>query len=296
MAPEAYKAGFTSTQFIKWLLVICNTCHFILGLGLIGAGVVTQEAYKNYISFLNFGYRWTADLNILVGIVVSVVSFLGCCSVWKRHLYRVTTYNLAFSIVSGCLFALVISGVIAAYIQRNNIQTYLTACVADSMNSTDPQVANLWAHTQETLHCCGARGYRDWIYLNNEIPRSCCNLGKTVSILINGTCNLNWKSPEYVGCYPLPADKNCPIYVGGCANRIRFEAEEHMRVVAAVGLTVASIQIACMTLSYIWAKRERSEYQELDTAGKNAHIFHIVPISGHSKSFSVKINHGTDKY
>ncbi|XP_055335972.1 CD63 antigen-like [Paramacrobiotus metropolitanus] len=254
VAPIAHKMGFTSTQFIKWLLVIFNILFFILGLALIGAGAVARVAYKNYITFLDQGYASVPGFMIFVGIVISVVSFLGCCGAMKSHLCFIVT----FSIFLGVLFILEISGAIAAYVERNEIQSYLTGFMTESINNnTNPQDINLWYHTQSTLHCCGATSYEDWVNRRHQIPSSCCNIER---INLNGTCNLDWNSVAYNGCKPPPTDNNCPIYTKGCANKLRTEVEDHMGAVAGVGLAIAFIQIVGMALSCILAKRIRNGY------------------------------------
>lgn len=95
---------------------------------------------------------------------------------------------------------------------------------------------------QSTLHCCGNRGYADWLNLDppKDIPSSCCKVDK---------------------CDPQNVEE---IYTEGCYNRVLELINTNIGLVAGTAIGVAifplvGIFLACCLASNI----NKAEYEQV---------------------------------
>ena len=83
----------------------------ISGLLLVVSGVVIQAAYKQYLDFLGYQFFSIPVLIVILGCVIFVIAFFGCCGAIKEsHCMTVT-----FACLLGIVFIFEIVAGVAAY-------------------------------------------------------------------------------------------------------------------------------------------------------------------------------------
>ncbi|CAG9823073.1 unnamed protein product [Phaedon cochleariae] len=133
----------------------------------------------------NHVFTSTVYLFLVVGCLVILVFFLGCCAIPKRwtkllFCYIILLVAIFLCEVLICILAFVYQGNIAEDMKVNFKET-----IVNSYKSDDSKTDSI-DYIQENLHCCGSFGFYDWSansWIHNEtvknlVPDSCC---KTIS-------------------------------------------------------------------------------------------------------------------
>lgn len=78
-------------------------------MALIIVGAVVRDKYGDYFSYADSSFANVAVFLIIVGVIVFVIGFLGCCGAIKENYCMVTT----FSVLLGIIFILeIVAGAI----------------------------------------------------------------------------------------------------------------------------------------------------------------------------------------
>merc|ERR1712221_25441 len=77
---------------IKYLMFFFNVLFWLSGLALIIVGALIKSKYGTYLSFANAQYADAAIFIIVVGVIVFVVAFMGCCGAIKENYCMITTF------------------------------------------------------------------------------------------------------------------------------------------------------------------------------------------------------------
>ncbi|OQV21208.1 putative CD63 antigen [Hypsibius exemplaris] len=250
--------GLTIGQsLLKWLILFFNLLFWISGIVLIIAGAVCQTVYRPYLSFLDDEYFGAPVLLIVVGSVITIIAFFGCCGSAKESYCMLMT----FAVLLGFIFVLEFAGGIAGYVQKGKITGYLENNMAKSIKqynkTTGP--AAVWDGLQMSSGCCGVRSYTDWKNSPTPptVPESCCRVNS------NETCSAairqNFPSLE-TDCSAVSANGTCPIYAEGCLSGLSNRLRDSIGIVAGVGVGIAFIQIIGIVLSCYLARRIRRGY------------------------------------
>ncbi|KAI8822880.1 Tetraspanin family-domain-containing protein [Fimicolochytrium jonesii] len=151
-------------MFIKNLLLFINFLSLLAGLILIGAGSYLLTSSGPVAGdLLNLG-RTVASAGIAIGVIVTIVSFLGCFGAANEKGMLLKTY-FALLIL---LVILEISVGIAAYTKRNEIDSGIEGAwtTAYATNSTGAHSALV--SVEMTFSCCGLRDVTDM-----AVPGNC---------------------------------------------------------------------------------------------------------------------------
>ena len=62
-------------------------------------GAIVKSKYGEYLTFADNKYADAAIFLIIVGVIVFIVAFLGCCGAIKEHYCMVTTFAVLLSII-----------------------------------------------------------------------------------------------------------------------------------------------------------------------------------------------------
>ncbi|KNC51472.1 uncharacterized protein AMSG_07668 [Thecamonas trahens ATCC 50062] len=146
-----YRRNACPVSCVKHLFVFINLIFLIVGLAVIGAGVHLSKkgsaVPKNHSGPNVYDYsKHIATALYIIGSLISLVSFLGCCGAWKRIKALLCCYwMLVFLLIA----AQVAIGVVVYHAAKDN---KLDDHLADSWSSSD----NAWKNSvQENFHCCG---------------------------------------------------------------------------------------------------------------------------------------------
>jgi len=234
---------------IKYLLFVFNLVLFIAGLALIIVGALVMGKFNSYFAFFG-GTMTKAAINIIiVGLVIFVIGFFGCCGAYKENYCMVLTFAALLILV----LVLEIAVAVLAYILRHQINhlvlddlTLATFYYNDTKHSG---VTIAWDKAQEEFHCCGAVNQTDWLHnplLNKteSVPESCCVHRNTSSCGV-GLANKN----------------STAIYSQGCVVKLIDWAQSNINTIGACAAGFGFIQIVGVVIACCLAKAIRREYE-----------------------------------
>ncbi|EDW01569.1 protein late bloomer [Drosophila grimshawi] len=147
-----------ATATIKYLVFLFNALCALLGIAVIVVSSialkdVAKEAQPIMIFF------------IVIGSIVFVISFFGCCGAIKENVCLTWTYAIIMLIV------LILTCVLAfAYLNRIDEKKLAQDELNLAWNSTD---TTKMAFYQSNFKCCGINGPIDYTKANRTIPESC---------------------------------------------------------------------------------------------------------------------------
>jgi len=182
-----------SSTVVKYLVFIFNFLFFLAGgaLIVIGSLAITnnEQVYENIVPDVP-DVKGVAIVFLVVGSIITVISFFGCCGAMKESACLLNTFAVLL-----LLIVLAEVGVaITALVLRSNIKDSMTNSIATYVPGD-----NTWDNLQDTLRCCGVDGASDWSTNpthsgGNTLPDSCCN--PSASGCTTSSTTLNTK-----GCY-----------------------------------------------------------------------------------------------
>lgn len=175
-------------QCAKILLFVFNALFFLSGALLLGVGIwlKVDPNVNNFFKIAenDSSFNAAAILLIVVGALIFVVGFFGCCGACKENSCMLCTFVVFLCII----FVVEIAAAVLAAVYRNELGSVLEKAMVEqaqtkvlneySANSTGSNLA--WQRMQMELKCCGGAGYMD--YRNNThfkvdlVPKTCCHL------------------------------------------------------------------------------------------------------------------------
>ncbi|NXU27877.1 CD151 protein, partial [Thalassarche chlororhynchos] len=222
------------TICLKYLLFIFNFFFWLAGGAVMAVGTWTLAEKSDYISLLSSStYSATAYILVVAGVVVMVTGILGCCATFKerRNLLRV------YFILLLCIFLLEIIAGILAYIYYQQLSMELKQNLKNTMTQKyrqegEESVTSAVDKLQQEFKCCGSNNYTDWadsLWIKSpeangrKVPDSCC---KTIT--------------DLCGRRDHPSN----IYKeSGCITKLENFIQEHLKIIGAVGISIACVQI-----------------------------------------------------
>uniref|UniRef100_A0A8B9PEP8 Tetraspanin n=1 Tax=Apteryx owenii TaxID=8824 RepID=A0A8B9PEP8_APTOW len=197
------------TICLKYLLFIFNFFFWLAGGAVMAVGTWTLAEKSDYISLLSSStYSATAYILVVAGVVVMVTGILGCCATFKerRNLLRVLSMEL-----------------------KQNLKNTMTQ---KYQKEGEESVTNAVDKLQQKFKCCGSNNYTDWtdsLWIRSpeangrKVPDSCC---KTIT--------------DLCGRRDHPSN----IYKeNGCITKLENFIQEHLKIIGAVGISIACVQI-----------------------------------------------------
>ncbi|XP_061617565.1 CD151 antigen-like isoform X2 [Phyllopteryx taeniolatus] len=233
--------------------MICQYCiRLQLAGGVVMAvGVWTLVEKSDYISLLpSMTYAASAYILVLAGAIVMVTGVLGCCATFKeqRRLLRV------YFVLLLCIFLLEILAGVLAYIYYRQLNEELKQNLRATMmqkyeQKTHEHVTSAVDKLQQEFKCCGSNNSSDWaesVWIRSNdgngrvVPDSCC---KTPS--------------ELCGRGEHPS--NIYKVEGGCISKLEKFIQDHLKIIGAVGVGIACVQIIGMVFTCCLYRRLKSE-------------------------------------
>jgi len=156
-------------------MLLVNFVFVVVGAALIGLGAYIQVGAKQYLDFLSDNYLNTPIFIMIVGGVIFIVAFFGCCGAYKESSCMIYTYAVLLSVILICE----IGAGIAAFALKGDLKNVIETKMVDGMKNYGKEghdgVTNAWDLLQTDLACCGSHNYTDWaIVMPNAVPDSCC--------------------------------------------------------------------------------------------------------------------------
>jgi len=230
-----------ATGMVKYLVFIANLVFALAGLALIIIGVVFKFNYLNQVSSdgvpPEFGIA--PILTIIVGAVVFITAFFGCCGAVKESTCMLTTY----SIILLSLFIIQVAIGVFAFLQVKDTNDYKGELEKGLKKAFDHYDQNKETReavdvTQHFLECCGVKGPQDWHFSNGSLPHSCCS-GKSEN------------------CYPASPT----VYHDGCVDMLYKFLEKTAKVLGYVIIGIAATEILGALFGLCLASSIRNHYR-----------------------------------
>ncbi|MCJ8733651.1 hypothetical protein PDJAM_G00226090 [Pangasius djambal] len=201
-------------------------------------GLWTLVKKSDYISLLSSRiYAVSAYILCLAGVIVMVTGVLGCCATFKekRRLLRV------YFVLLMCIFLLEILAGVLAYIYYQQLSDELKSNLKNTMVEKYKQpeqdhVTQAVDKLQQEFKCCGSHNSSDWMESvwvrtgessKRVVPDSCC------------------KTPMEL-CGERDHPSNIYKVEGGCIAKLENFIMNHLKLIGAVGVGVACVQIVGM--------------------------------------------------
>ncbi|XP_064597847.1 CD63 antigen-like [Liolophura sinensis] len=229
---------------IKYLLFVFNLIFVIAAIGLIIIGALVQTRFHEYFDFFGGKFNGAAILLIIVGVVIFMIAFFGCCGAIREN-YICT---MVFAVMLIVIFILELAGGIAGFVLRNSLEGEVRDLMMEAQkNYNDTQhegVTKTWDEVQRKFKCCGVVNYTDWNdneRLHGGVPDSCC---------------LEFSE----GCGKAPVNPG-KIYDKGCLDFTVNWAKDNIYIVGAAGIGLAFIQIVGIIFACCLARSIKKEYE-----------------------------------
>jgi len=227
---------------LKYLVFIFNFIFFLIGCGLVGIGIYVRVAKPDFIDLAetlstNSKYVTSGNLMLVVGAIVLIVAFLGCCGACSENQCMLLMFFNFLTII----FILELAIGIYGFVNKSELEDTLQKDFEDAIKykykngTTDSVIKKTIDKFQEQFECCGYNSWFDWrlsSYYNDTrlIPASCCKVK-------SATCPSQEDPDEY--------------YSKGCFNEVVEFMKDNVYVVAACGIAFAVIQILGIVFSML---------------------------------------------
>ncbi|CAG9862115.1 unnamed protein product [Phyllotreta striolata] len=225
---------------VKYLLFAFNLLFAITGIAVLIVGAIVYIGYSHYSHFVYSGYHSIPLALIVVGVIIFVIAFFGCCGAVKENHCMIITFSVFLLLI---LVLEVVVGVLG-YIKRTDVETMLEDQLNKTMHMyyTKEDIKDSWDIAQHEAECCGVRGPGDWYNVthNNVLPHTCCP-----------------DTPDDNSC--TTASKN--VYQASCVDKLKGIFNKYGVIIGGVGLGIAGLQLVGVIFACCLARSIRKEYE-----------------------------------
>ncbi|XP_046437640.1 tetraspanin-9-like [Daphnia pulex] len=249
---------------LKYLMFTFNLLSLVGGIVVMAVGIWTcvDHAYMEQLLGTNL-YMSAAYILIATGVVVILISFLGCLGAVKEIKCMLLTY---FIVMFGIFVTMLVGGILG-YAFRSNVAVSMRTRMYSSLGEygVNRVVTDAWDFTQSKLRCCGVEGfdgYRIWrtenrnFNSNSQVPLSCCQkiwtsgqIGST-GLINSGMLNsgqMDMTGQSYMPCQGSPNSNTA--YLIGCYEKGLLAVQEQAAIVGGVGIGIAFVTLMGMIFS-----------------------------------------------
>ncbi|CAF4844293.1 CD63 antigen-like [Pieris napi] len=228
---------------VKYLLFSFNLLFAITGMIILIVGAKAEINAYPYVNLTDESFYTSAPIMlIIVGLIVFVVAFFGCCGAVKENHCMIVT----FSIFLLMIFIAELAVGTAAYLKHQDLETSIVKSLNESLKQypTNPDIKKNFDIIQTDLHCCGINSPDDWTLNGLPIPATCC------------------AAQELLDDKPVACTKDSPnFHTQGCLNNILVHLKDIAMVLGGVGLGIAFVQLLGVIFACSLARSIRSQYE-----------------------------------
>lgn len=243
-------ACFSTT--LKYIVLLFNLLFFFLGCAIIGCGIYMQVKMAAYFDLLGDITINSATIFIIIGVIITIISFFGCCGAIMEN--PCMMYTFATLVTLMLLIEVGLTVVILIYKDdvKNGVIDQMKSGLVN-YNETDKHgVTITWDAMQETYECCGIENYHDWKErFSDDVPSSCCKA--------------EFRTPT-CGKDVLDDPDNKKIFETGCFTKFATRLETNLGITGAVGGILGGIQLIAILITCCMGRRmaRRNRYDDYD--------------------------------
>ncbi|XP_072398840.1 CD63 antigen-like isoform X1 [Diabrotica undecimpunctata] len=236
-----------ATGIVKYLVFLANLLFALAGLALIIIGILIKLNVSEATNVLPKDFGLAPILSIVIGSIVFITAFLGCCGAVKESTCMLTTY----AIILLTIFILQVAIGVYAFLQikdKNSFNSVLTTSMKETFDKmyVSQEANETMQVTQRFFKCCGVRGAED--YGDIPVPRSCCND-------INYPCPVtNLQIAENTFLMNSINDR-------GCVEALKIQWDIIARIFGGVAVGVAIVEIVGVISALCLARSAKNGYR-----------------------------------
>ncbi|XP_028138397.1 CD63 antigen isoform X2 [Diabrotica virgifera virgifera] len=228
-----------ATGIVKYLVFLANLLFALAGLALIIIGILIKLNVSEATNVLPKDFGLAPILSIIIGSIVFITAFLGCCGAVKESTCMLTTY----AIILLTIFILQVAIGVYAFLQikdKNSFNSVLTKSMQDTFDKiyVSQEANETMMVTQRFLKCCGVRGPEDYDIAGRKPPTSCCR-------------NINVQCPS----------PNNEVNSEGCVAKLQTELEKDSKIIGGVAIGIAVVEIVGAIFALCLASSIRNSYR-----------------------------------
>uniref|UniRef100_G3MRU8 Tetraspanin n=2 Tax=Amblyomma TaxID=6942 RepID=G3MRU8_AMBMU len=208
---------------IKNLLFIFNFFFAISGIVIIVCGGYSLHLFKKTGPVIGDDYVSAPVILIVVGSIVFLVAFLGCCGAMQESYCMLMLFSVFLFLI---LVAEIAAGALG-FVYKGKVDNIATDRFLKTLKDYEREgegkvkpVQEAWDFIQHQLQCCGVNGKGDWqTEAGIPPPNSCCADGENCA-----------KRP---GTY----------FERGCYNKLKEDIAQYAVYVGIAGIGIGLIEI-----------------------------------------------------
>ncbi|XP_014048273.1 tetraspanin-36-like [Salmo salar] len=169
---------------VKFFFILLNTLFWVSGLALVLVGAMSRPTYTEIESFTHTsqGMSHTSILLIVVGIIVSLLAFLGSIGAWSDS-------HLLLGLFTHFLMLILSLQIVSGSVFRNKVERRITLKVNEVTVQHSPRDKVAIVDLQHAFRCCGAENYTDWLLQSSHgnisfVPHSCCHVDSVACVKV----------------------------------------------------------------------------------------------------------------
>ncbi|XP_013182281.1 PREDICTED: CD63 antigen-like isoform X1 [Papilio xuthus] len=213
------------TSFVKYVLFFFNLVVALCGLAMIGIGIAVLMNWTVLRDLLQSHLTVAPWFFIVIGSVMFIIAFFGCCGAIRESHCMVVTYAIF-------LLVIIIVQVVLAVLMFTYAETMKEVLVKGvnglfDKRSSDPAANAVFNSIQQQFECCGKTSPSDYGVIAgvSDLPDSCCTRANGVVGKLLSRCTI--------------ADANAI----GCADRSGELYDKWNKIIAGVAIGVACIEV-----------------------------------------------------
>ena len=235
-----------STTF-KYLVLLFNLLFFFLGCAIVGCGIYMKIMMATYFDLLGNLPVDSATICIIIGVIVTIVAFFGCCGACMENPCMLYTFG---SLVAFILL-IEVGATVAVLIYKDETKNQISMAMRKGLKQYNVTgyggITLAWDEMQQAYKCCGVNGtdaYKQWKGTSfeqshlNSVPDSCCKA-------------------ESRNCGQNQLDNPDRIYTMGCFSKFANDVETRVEITGAVGGILGFIQVMAILVSFCLGRRMR---------------------------------------
>ncbi|XP_072943641.1 CD63 antigen-like [Epargyreus clarus] len=227
---------------VKYLLFGVNLLFAISGLIILIVGVKAQIGADPYVDLTDEKFYTTGPvLLIIIGLIVFIVAFFGCCGAVKENHCMIVTFSVFLLLIFVAELAIGITGYVKHRDLEMSIERALNASLVEYKDN--PSIQKSYDIIQTDLQCCGVYGPKDWANNGLPIPATCC-------------------AGQELGAAAPPCGEASPgFHAVGCLDKILVHLKDVALLLGGVGLGIAVVQLIGVVFACCLARSIRSQYE-----------------------------------
>ncbi|XP_044754030.1 CD63 antigen-like [Coccinella septempunctata] len=213
---------------VKYAFFIFNLIFALTGIAIIAAGVVVIVGTNDYNHFLDPAVLALCIIMIVVGSIVFLIASMGCFGAIRESYCLLITFSVCLIIIIMIELAV---GVTSAVYQDDFVQGLNETIVNYGKNENDREN---WDTIQKELKCCGIDGPISW--QGQNVPKSCCYDSDSEK----SQAPSKYCSDQAFGKF---------MYNEGCVEKLRMGVKSNSKILIAVGIGIALVEVIGIFLS-----------------------------------------------